>query len=355
MSNEIQKIELHISFSTILMILFALVSVKILEILSPLFLPLLIAILLAISLDRPMNWLVSQGIPRKYAVTLVTFGLAACVVLLALTVVPSVYNEAVQFMQNLPQFREDLLSHLGENNPLRSLVSRGLTREALMPKADQFKDIVGAGNVILGGFGDLFLTFILAVYLLADGPRMVQWLSAFFPSVTQQKIAQTNEEASKIVSAYIGGQVITSVLSFIFVLIALLYLKVPSAPLLAALAGILDILPVLGFVLAVIPAMLFASKVSSDMPWIVLGFYVFYHCIENYIIVPWVYGNRMRVSSFVVFFALIAAGFIGGIEAAVIILPIVASYPIIEKIWLKPYLRRETIAIHENELKKEKS
>ena len=85
------------------------------------------------------------------------------------------------------------------------------------------------------------------------------------------------------------------------------------------------------------------------MPWIVLGFYVFYHCIENYVIVPFVYGNRMRVSSFVVFFTLIAAGIIGGIEGAIIVLPIVASYPIVEQIWLKPFLRRETLVVHDKE------
>ena len=64
-------------------------------------------------------------------------------------------------------------------------------------------------------------------------------------------------------------------------------------------------------------------------------------------IVPLVYGKKLRVSSFVVFVALLAAGLIGGVEGAIVVLPIVASYPIIERIWLKPYLRRETIAVHE--------
>ncbi|MBC7458873.1 MAG: AI-2E family transporter [Bdellovibrionaceae bacterium] len=349
MTNENQKLEIKIPISTIITVLCVLIVVKVAEIISPLFLPLVIAILLAVALEKPLHWLVKKSVPRRYGVGIITLTLALSVLLVVVTIVPSVYLEGVAFAKRIPEFRQEILSNLNSDNPLKNIISHNTTKEVLTPKADQVKEIIGAGNVVLGGFGDLFLIFIFAIYLLADGPRMVKWVSAYFSPATQKKIEQTAQETSEVVSAYVIGQFITSVLSFIFALGVLMALKVPSAPLLAVLAGILDILPVLGFVIAVIPAMLFAAEVSSDTPWMVLGLYILYHLIENYLIIPMIYGNKMKLSSFVVFFTLIAAGLIGGIEGAIAILPLVASYPIIEKIWFSSYLRREVITDHSHQ------
>jgi predicted PurR-regulated permease PerM len=142
------------------------------------------------------------------------------------------------------------------------------------------------------------------------------------------------------------GQVITSLLSFFYVLGLLTVLKVPAALLLAVLAGLFDVLPVLGFFLAVVPAMLFALKVSEPTALIVFAGYIAYHAIENYFIVPAVYGSRLRISTFVVLLSLLAAGLLAGIEGAIAALPIVASYPIIEKIWLRRYVGETTLKEH---------
>ena len=353
MATENQKLEIKLPISTIITILSVILLIKACEILSPLFLPLIMAILLAVALEKPLRWLVQKNIPRKYAIGVITLVMAFSVITVVMTIVPSVYREGVAFVDKIPEFRAEILSNLSSDNPLKSIISRNTTKEALTPKADHVKNILGAGNVVLGGFGDLFLIFILAIYLLSDGPRMIKWITTYFNRNTQRKIEQTCQETSDVVSAYVIGQFITSALSFIFALTVLLILKVPSAPLLAALAGILDILPVLGFVIAVIPAMLFATEVSTDTPWLVFGLYILYHLIENYVIIPLVYGKKMKVSSFLVFFTLIAAGLLGGIKGAIVILPIVASYPIIEKIWISPYLRREAIADHHEQNKKE--
>ena len=80
-------------------------------------------------------------------------------------------------------------------------------------------------------------------------------------------------------------------LAFVFVFVLLTVLHVPSVLLLATLAGVFDILPVLGFFLAVIPAMLFALTVSPITALLVLGIYIVYHAIENYLVVPMIYGK----------------------------------------------------------------
>ncbi len=345
-SSHPQKYSIDIPFRTVVTLLLAILFVKFSETVTPIILPVLISVLLAVSLNSAVNWMQKRGVKRPWAIAVMILSLALFIGIFLVSVVPSVYHEGSAFLRNLSQFKDDLLQKLDPDNPVRGFIKHSMNADMITAKPDQVKEILGAGNRVLGAFAELFLVFVLAVYLLIDGPSLIDWLKAFFTNQNQNKIDETADEVSKIISAYIFGQFLTSLLSFLFVLVCLELLKVPNAPLLATLAGLLDILPVLGFVLAVIPAMLFAAKVSAETSWIVLSLYFLYHVLENYFIVPFVYGNRMRVSGFVVFLSLLVFGLIGGIEGAIVALPIVASYPIIERIWLKKLVRPAAIAEH---------
>lgn len=348
MATEDLRSPLPIKFplSTILTVLGTLVAVKMLTVVSPLLMPLLLASLLAISLYPSVMLLNRWGCPRNLAVMAITVVWIIILTGIGLVIVPKLYQEANAFMEGLPELRQNILNQVDGQNPVYGLVTRALNQENWTPKLGDLKQLWGAGNMVLGGFAEIFLIFIFTVYLLLDGPRLIQWCVAFFAPSTRNKIARTGDEMAKIISAYVVGQLITSFISFLFVLGSLSLLQVPSVLLLATLAGLLDVLPVLGFVIAVVPAMLFALNVSPATALIVLALYLFYHAIENYVIVPLVYGNQLRVSSFVVFFSLLAAGLWAGIEGAIAILPIVASYPIVERIWLRRYVRKETLSTH---------
>jgi len=107
------------------------------------------------------------------------------------------------------------------------------------------------------------------------------------------------------------------------------------------------VLPLIGFFLFAIPAVALAFTVSPTTAALVAALYVAYHLIENYFIVPKVYGNRLRLSTLTVLVSCLAAGLVAGVVGVILVLPIVASYPIFERIWLQPYLQRGTVQEHE--------
>ena len=278
---------------------------------------------------------------------ILSLALIALVIAVAALIIPQLVQEFSTFIENLPKFKTEILNELSETNPLRPFIKNFLNHQSLLPKNMDFAPLFSFGNMALSGLTELVLIFVFAVYLMIDGPGVMAWFGAFFDGATQMKITQTGDEVSKIIYSYVAGQFITSFASFIYVWVILSWLKVPSALLLATLAAIFDVLPVLGFFLAVIPAMLFALSVSSSTALIVLVAYIIYHGIENYFIVPAVYGRRLQVSSFSVVVALIAAGLLAGIEGAIAALPVVASYPIIERIWLRRFVGHETVSEHQ--------
>lgn len=349
MREKESTVYIKIPFQTVFLVLATLVCAKIATLISPLVLPLLIAILIAVAVAPAVTWLTLRGLNRGTAIGVVTALLALTIGLITYLIVPTVVEQITAFVSHFPEEKEKILAGLGEHSAFRSILEAGLKKGTFQLNPNGFDQIIGAGNLLLGGLTETVLIFVFSIYLIADGPRMIRWISAFFSHHVRMKLELTFNEVSKIISAYVLGQVITSALSFAFVFIVLTALHVPNVILLAAMAGLFDVLPVLGFIMAVVPAMLFALHVSGSTALIVLAAYLFYHAVENYVIVPFVYGNRLRVSSLVVFFALIAAGLAAGIEGAIAVLPFVASYPAIERIWLTHIVRQEAIEAHATE------
>src|SRR5678809_240071 len=115
---------------------------------------------------------------------------------------------------------------------------------------------------------------VVTIYLLLDGKRVYAWLIAYIPRVHRERMAQTADEVSEVVYAYVRGQAICSALFAVVTGVALSVLGVPAVVPLAILAGLCDVIPVVGVILATVPAVLLALTVSPASAVVVLACYV---------------------------------------------------------------------------------
>ena len=99
----------------------------------------------------------------------------------------------------------------------------------------------------------------------------------------------------------------------------------------------------IGFFLFTIPVILVALTVSLKTALLVAALYVAYHLAESYFIVPKVYGNRLRLSELTVPLSCLVAGLVAGVIGVLLVLPLVACYPIVERYWLQSYLNPDTV------------
>ncbi len=309
---------------------------------------LLLAGLVAIALDPALRKM-ERGIPRWAAIGLLTFAVGATVVAIGYFIVPPVVDQMARIAEHLPSRLARATEHLPESSYIRTATTYILESPRL--KLGNFDvwapRLFEAGKLAFTALAGLLFVFVFTVYFLIDGPRAWLWFTSFFKPATRRRLQKTSEEIVPVVSAYITGQIITSVLSFLFVFLLLRVLHVPAALTLGVVAGIFDVLPIVGFFLSIIPSIIFALTVSLESALIVGFAYGIYHLFESYVLVPLVYGKRMRLSGVSVLLALIVGNAFGGIVGAIVILPVVASYPIIEKIWLKKKLGTEVVSKHE--------
>jgi predicted PurR-regulated permease PerM len=343
---ESKKIEILVPAKTLFKIFLAILLIACVMKLAPLLMLLFLSLLIAVTLSPILNWIDKRGAPRWVGVLIIVLGLLGLVGIFFGVILPNIVSQVSAFVADWPRMRQELVSQIPENSMFHPYASKVLHGQGLPGQSSMLDHFLTAGQAVAGGVFTLLVVLILSVYLVVDGPRTFQWMLAFFEVKKRKKLRDTANEVSQVIFAYVAGQLITSGLVVVFSLLVLKLTHVPAALTLAVMAGIFDILPVLGFFLSAIPAILLALTVSPTTAMIVFGFYVFYHALENYFIVPKIYGDRLRVSTLTVLLSLLAADLLGGILGAIAVLPIVASYPIIERIWLGPYLNDSTIEKH---------
>jgi putative heme transporter len=190
------------------------------------------------------------------------------------------------------------------------------------------------------------LGFILMLYFLIEGQATRDWLIAFVPAAHRPKLHQTLVECERVIFAYVAGNVITSIFATVVVGVSMSLLKVPAALLLAVVAGVCDFIPVIGFIASSVPAILLGLTVSTNTGLAVAAIFVAYHAIENYLVGPWAYGDRLKLTNIAVVLAFVVGAAIAGVIGALIALPVAAVYPAVERIWLREKLPEETVVEH---------
>ncbi len=305
-----------------------------------------LSLLLAVALNPLVDRLSRWGLGRGPSVALIGVGMLAMAAVLVLLVMPSVVHQAGEVAANFPAFRARAQQHLPHSPLLKSLMTQMLLLPTKPEVARQLNQPLMWGQVALSGVATTLVVLITALYFVLDGRRLYAWLLAYVPRRHRAKMARTIPEVSSVVHGYVRGQLITSGLFAVFGAVVLSILKVPAALPLAVLAGVCDVVPVVGIVVATAPATLLALTVSPGTAALVTGLYAAYHLLEAYVFVPAVYGRSLRLSTLGVLLALIVGGALQGILGAVIVLPLVAAYPIVERTWLSNYLAPEVIQDH---------
>ena len=342
-----RRVKLEIPFATIGRLLAAAVFVWAVLKIWLLFLVFLVSVLLAVTLHPVVAWLRRRGLSRGLAVAVVAVTVLGLILAFTAFVLPPLVDQLIRLGKDFPVYRERVERHIPADQPFLKVVAGEVFDLPSSPgiKAWLEQPLLW-GKATVGVAALTFFLYVLTLYLLLDGKRVYAWLLAYVPRRYRKRMAETVPEVSEVVFAYVGGQLVTSVLATLVTFGILVGFGVPGAVPLALLAGIADVIPIIGIVISTVPAVLMALTVSPIAAVGVLLLYVLYHLVEAYVLIPRIYGRRLQLSTLAVLLALVVGGTLQGIVGAILILPLVAAYPIIERIWLHDYLSSEVIHDH---------
>jgi len=311
-----------------------------------------LAVLLGVSLSQVVQFFTKRGWPRWSGISVAVALILILVGLFVSLLAPAVASQGSAFIAHLPEVQKELVNQLPSAGPLRDTVNQLLQSASFSNPEQLMKGFMACGTMVIKGLSEFLIVLVIGVYFLIDGEQIYRWIVAFLPRRHRAKIRVAAPQIASIVSRFVTGQFVTSALCGIYAFLVLYLFDVPNAALLATLAAIFDILPVIGFFVFAIPAIGLAYTVSPLSAAAVGGLYGAYHLLETYVIVPKVYGNQLKLSTLTVLLACMAGWLLAGVIGAIAILPLVAAYPVAENLWLKPHLEPDTVPKHK-EIEKE--
>ena len=170
--------------------------------------------------------------------------------------------------------------------------------------------------------------FFMMFYFILDRDQLTKLFLNLFPGRIRHKIQVLLSQLASVNGQYIRGNIIISFICGTILFAGLLILGIPYALPLAILAGILDLLPLVGSTLGAIPAVIIAFTISPLKGIIVLVLHLVYQQTENSIISPAIYNKALNLSPALGFLSVVIGGGLFGIIGAFLALPVAASIPV---------------------------
>ena len=231
------------------------------------------------------------------------------------------WNQRYQMFNSAQQFLHERGLLRGEYLTFDQAVERA---PSAAREADVFATVYGAVRGVLGGIIGFVTILIVTFYLLVDSRNIHDTFLRVFPFSERSRVSAITRAITVKVSAWLGGQLFLAAVIGVTTVIGLWALGIPFFYVLALIAAIGELIPVVGPILAAVPAVAVALTVSPQKALLVVIFFVVQQQFENHILVPKVMSRQVGVSAVVVIVALLIGGNLLGIVGALLAVPTAA-------------------------------
>lgn len=290
---------------------------------------LVIALVLAGTVSPAVGWLERHRVKRPLALGLILVALLAAVIGLGALVIPAFVRQVRDLIAAAPTIQARLADYAARVPALADRADAIRTAQPtrlLAPLGASALSFAGAAAqvVILG-----LTVVVLAFYLVADHERVQGFAFALLPRRYHLRAARILLDMETVVGGYVRGQALTSLLIGIYVFVVLWFAGTPNPLALAVFAAFADLIPFVGGILALAPAVL-ATLPQGVLPTLLVGAaIVAYQQVEGHVLIPRIYGQTLRLSPLAVLVALLIGGQLLGIVGALLALPLAAGLRVV--------------------------
>jgi predicted PurR-regulated permease PerM len=281
-------------------------------------------------IERPRFLAIARRLPRWLAILILYVAILGTFALILFLIFPPLVRQGQALWEKGPEMFERAQQFLMSKGWLREhLTIREAVERAPGTGGDAVGKVAAAAANVGGGIFGLFTVLILTFYLLVDSWNLREQLMLFFPRRHRARVDAASRAAVLKVSAWLGGQLLLAGVIGATSAIGLWALGIPFFYVLALLSAVGEMIPVVGPILAAIPAIAVASTVSPQKVLFVVIFFVLQQQLENHILVPKIMSRQVGVSPVTVIVALLIGGSLLGFVGAIIAVPTAAILQVV--------------------------
>jgi len=267
--------------------------------------------------------------------------------LLSYALAPHVRHNAVPFLNAVPsiadrvssgQIASDLGSNFGWSDVQTTHIKTFLqARRSMIESA-----IEGITRFASTAIGGILVIPILAIFFLSDGENMAN--QAIRLLSTEKNHASLRSLAGQLHSTlqhYIRAKVTLAGLSLVYCFTAMVALRFPHALGLGILAGVLEFIPVAGWMAAAATILSAGALAHAHWVWM-LALLCVWRVLMDYWIAPRVMGHELEIHPLLAIFTLMVGGAVGGIVGIYLSVPLVATLRVVYRKFASPAARNES-------------
>ncbi len=302
--------------------------------LRPVIGPLVAAAILYVFLAPAVEALQRRGVGHTLAVTVVLGGTLLSILWAAINLAPPLGEQLSGFLHRLPStwnrlegLIDDLVAraqyHLGVDLPVAEFMNR--LRHWLERRATDW--LSQGSEWIAQTILWALLLPLTAFFLLRDFRRLRNALLDRVPNAAFEDVLRIYHGVGSRLQSYLRGVLIQSSVIALIVTSGLTLVGLPLAPLLGVIAGLLNLIPYLGPLLAALPPLLVGLSTGLETPHLGLVALVLItaQVVDNLVVVPLVLARAANLHPLAALLGVILAGQAFGVWGMILALPALAS------------------------------
>ena len=295
-----------------------------------------VALFLALGLDPIVRFL-ERKLPRPAAVTSVVLGVIIVFAGIMLAIIPILIDQIATLIKDAPGMVQDFTSSawfLHFTDQYGDSVDEAIQGALKFVQDPNNLTQIGGGLLavgagIAGGVTGVMIVLILTLYFMASLRAMKSVSARFVPAYARPRFSELLEDVSGAVGRYVIGQVSLATINGVLSLIFLSIVGAPMPALLALVAFIGSLIPLVGTLSGSIINTLLCFFVSPTTALVTGIYYLVYMQIEAYVISPRIMSKAVAVPGAIVVIAAVGGGSLGGVLGALVAIPVAASAIII--------------------------
>jgi predicted PurR-regulated permease PerM len=320
--------------------------------------PFLVGFIFAYLLNPVMDLFERIRVPRIVGVLIIFFIITGFFVFLGLILLPDLVKELQDLIIRLPQLAEKGMDFLRKNIPKLlgflkidpEIVQKDILEEKYPTKVEEIllkllSSVTGIGTVF-SYLLNIILIPVLTFYFLNDYNRIKSWIFHFIPKKRRNAVYFYLWRSNRILGGYVRGHLLVSVFVAIFTWLGLAVFSIPYAIMIGLIAGILNIVPFIGFYISLGLALL--SALFTPVPHIaalkIAGVFMVVQAVEAYIISPKIIGDRVGLHPIAVIFSVLVFSRFLGFWGLIIAVPLAALIKFMLGEWKRHQEWRDVIA-----------
>lgn len=309
-----------------------------LYVLRDIVLVLVTAVILASSIEPAVTFLARFRVHRIPAVLGVYLSVGALFVGMFYAFIPPLLHEMYDFSARVPEVAQELGMNIWKEGggPIKkgelliAQVAEGASINQLIGTIGKIsqtsESFMGTTSAVFGSLISFVLIVIFSFYFAMQERGVENFLRIVIPFDKETYVINLWKRSKEKIGKWMQGQLILAVLIFVLVYLGLTIFRIPYALTFAFLAGVLELIPIFGPILAAIPAVFLAfSTGGTSLGLTIAAFYLLVQQFESHLIYPLVVRKVVGVPPILVILSLIVGAKLAGFLGVLISIPVAAA------------------------------